>query len=124
MRKDSRYQPIDFWPAKAGIIGHPYSDEQAEPGAESEIQGQSKGFRERMRQQYEVGREQLETRKDDLRGRLHHGHAQSYPEGPLGGVQVQLTRSCTKWSHGVALEHSICNAYIKTIRHSEHFVYM
>ena len=113
---------------KAGIIGHPYEqdeqDEQAQPGAEAEISGQAQGFRDRMRQQYETGREQLEARKNDLRGRLHHGQGQQYPDGPLGGVQVQLTRSCCKWSHGVALEHSICNAYIKTIRESKHFVYM
>ena len=125
VRKDDRYHPLDFWPVKAGIIGHPYEqDEQAEAGAEADIPGQSQGFRDRMRQQFEAGRQELESRKNDMRGRMHHGQGQQYPEGPLGGVQVQLTRSCCKWSHGVALEHSICNAYIKTIRESKHFVYM
>ncbi|KAG9231487.1 hypothetical protein BJ875DRAFT_516928 [Amylocarpus encephaloides] len=40
------------------------------------------------------------------------------------GISVQLVRSCTKWSGGVPLEHSIQNAYIDVIRNSKHFVYI
>ncbi|QSZ34076.1 hypothetical protein DSL72_005664 [Monilinia vaccinii-corymbosi] len=40
------------------------------------------------------------------------------------GVAIQLVRSCTEWSNGVATEHSIANAYIEVIRQSEHFIYI
>ncbi|KAI1005222.1 hypothetical protein K3495_g2989 [Podosphaera aphanis] len=39
-------------------------------------------------------------------------------------IAVQLVRSCTKWSHGVCTEHSISNAYIDTIKQSQHFIYI
>ncbi|KAL3422829.1 hypothetical protein PVAG01_04576 [Phlyctema vagabunda] len=47
-------------------------------------------------------------------------HQRRHPSG----VSVQLARSCTKWSHGVATEHSITNAYIQAIHDSQHFVYI
>lgn len=127
VRKDKRYQLLDYRPSRAGIIGHPY--EQAQPGAEVEGEGQSHRFRERMREQYELSRGRLQDEKDELHNRMHRDEVKQYPSGqypsgPLGGVQIQLMRSCTKWSHGVALEHSIANAYIQTIRDSKHFVYM
>jgi len=121
VRKNERYHPIEYHPNRAGIIGHPYR--QAEPGAEIEGEGQYHHFRERMREQYEMGRQRLEDGREQLRERMRH-EPQDIPTGPLGGVQVQLMRSCTKWSHGVALEHSIANAYIETIRDSKHFVYI
>jgi len=40
------------------------------------------------------------------------------------GVSCQLLRSCTKWSHGVATEHSIANAYIEIINNSRYFIYI
>ncbi|CCU79269.1 phospholipase D1 [Blumeria hordei DH14] len=39
-------------------------------------------------------------------------------------LNIQLTRSCSKWSHGIATEHSIANAYIEIIKQSQHFVYI
>ncbi|GKT92921.1 Phospholipase d active site motif protein [Colletotrichum tofieldiae] len=39
-------------------------------------------------------------------------------------ANIQLTRSCTKWSSGHATEHSIANAYIDAITKARHFVYM
>ena len=80
-----------------------------------------------MREQYEEGRKRLEHGREEARERMYHyENAQEvhYPPGPLGGVQIQLLRSCAKWSHGVPLEHSIANAYIETIRDSKHFVYI
>lgn len=110
VRKDPRYHPIDFRPNRAGIIGHPY-----EPAADGtsvvEGDGQYHRFRDRMHDQLQAGREELSARKDELRERLHHaedaGNGADYGTGPLGGAHVQLMRSCTKWSHGVPLEHSI-----------------
>lgn len=39
-------------------------------------------------------------------------------------ANIQLTRSCTKWSAGHATEHSIANAYIDAITNARHFVYI
>lgn len=64
---------------------------------------------------------------------MHHiqgkylGPSDSYgqPYGrPRGALTCQLLRSCTKWSNGTPLEHSIQNAYIDLIRNSQHFVYI
>ncbi|OCT44731.1 hypothetical protein CLCR_05364 [Cladophialophora carrionii] len=43
---------------------------------------------------------------------------------PQGVMTCQLLRSCTTWSNGTPLEHSIQNAYIEVIRNSQHFVYI
>jgi phospholipase D1/2 len=48
----------------------------------------------------------------------------AFEEQQPDGVSIQLLRSCTDWSHGVSTERSIANAYISTIRDSEHFVYI
>ncbi|KAF2161258.1 hypothetical protein M409DRAFT_59260 [Zasmidium cellare ATCC 36951] len=114
VRKDERYQPLVYSPMRAGIIGHPYQPAQDGQGVEGD--GQYHGFRERMRQQFEQGRERL---RDEL-----SNTQRDFPSGPLGGAHCQIARSCAKWSHGVAVEHSIANAYIQTIKNSEHFVYM
>ena len=120
VRQQARYQPLDYTPVRAGIIGHPY--QSAEDGSDVQGEGQYHGFRERMRQQYEHGRARLEEGREQLLDQFA-GSSQDY-SGPLGGIHAQITRSCGKWSHGVALEHSIANAYIETIARSEHFVYM
>ncbi|WPG99777.1 phospholipase D/nuclease [Acrodontium crateriforme] len=122
VRKDARYKPIDYEPSRAGIIGHPYK--QAQNGQELEGEGQYGSFKDKMKKEYERGRQRLEEGRHKLREHVYPTEKEDYPTGPLGGTQVQLMRSCTKWSHGVALEHSIANAYIQTIRESEHFVYI
>ncbi|GAB1741260.1 hypothetical protein NU219Hw_g6501t1 [Hortaea werneckii] len=125
IRQNKRYHPITFRPSRGGIIGHPYR--QAEGGAELQGEGQYDHFRNKMKEQYEAGLDRLEHGREEVRERMHHyQNAQEvqYPQGHLGGVQIQLMRSCAKWSHGVPLEHSIANAYIETIRNSTHFVYI
>ncbi|KAK1021647.1 hypothetical protein LTS16_026360 [Friedmanniomyces endolithicus] len=121
VRGNSRYLPITYHPNRAGIIGHPYIP--SELGGPVEGEGQSHHLRERMREQYDRSHARLQEERAEM-----HRHQstveQSFPPGPLGGVQVQLMRSCTKWSHGVSLEHSIANAYIDTIANSKHFVYI
>jgi len=47
-----------------------------------------------------------------------------HPNQPRGPMICQILRSCTKWSNGTPLEHSIQNAYIDVIRNSQHFVYI
>lgn len=120
VRKDERYHPLVYSPQRVGIIGHPYR--ASEVGNEVEGEGQYHGFRERMRDQFEIGRARLEERRERLRDQFsagQHDHPMTQ-----GGIHCQLTRSCAKWSHGVNIEHSIANAYIETIKNSQHFVYM
>lgn len=47
-----------------------------------------------------------------------------YLESGNGPMDIQLLRSASKWSNGTQTEHSIQNAYIETIRNSQHFVYI
>ena len=75
---------------------------------------------ENIRGRFEEGSRHI--RDQYLSGNQHHSQL-------LGGIQeadipCQLVRSCTKWSHGVATEHSIANAYISVIENSRHFVYI
>ncbi|KAM3564519.1 hypothetical protein MY1884_000719 [Beauveria asiatica] len=39
-------------------------------------------------------------------------------------LNIQLTRSCTRWSSGHRTEHSIANAYVDAILKAQHFVYI
>lgn len=114
VRKETRYHPLVYSPMRAGIIGHPYQPSQDGKGVEGE--GQYHGFRERMRRQFEEGRERIRDEMSSMQ--------RDFPSGPLGGAHCQIARSCAKWSHGVAVEHSIANAYIQIIKNSQHFVYM
>ncbi|KAL1589914.1 hypothetical protein WHR41_01104 [Cladosporium halotolerans] len=121
VRKVEGVHPLPYRPSRAGIIGHPY--QQAEPGAEPEGEGQYQHFRDRMHSHFQRGQEILRDSRDRMREGLQ-GAETSYPSGPLGGMKCQIVRSCTQWSHGVPLEHSIADAYIDVIKRSEHFVYM
>lgn len=59
-------------------------------------------------------------------GHRSHGHGRGPASdgSDLGGVHIQLTRSCCEWSSGHKVEHSIANAYISAILNAEHFVYI
>ncbi|KAJ3493390.1 hypothetical protein NLG97_g4763 [Lecanicillium saksenae] len=39
-------------------------------------------------------------------------------------LDIQLTRSCARWSSGHRTEHSIANAYVDAILKAEHFIYI
>ena len=55
----------------------------------------------------------------------NHSDRENRDSGNGGSsVSVQLVRSCTKWSNGVATEHSIADAYIQVIRDSQYFIYI
>ncbi|KIW97916.1 uncharacterized protein Z519_01500 [Cladophialophora bantiana CBS 173.52] len=56
-----------------------------------------------------------------LGGTDSYGRPYSQPR-PV--MTCQVLRSCTTWSNGTPLEHSIQNAYIDIIRNSQHFVYI
>lgn len=54
-----------------------------------------------------------------------YGHDNSGRYNDLAGVQCQIVRSASKWSHGIpATEHSIAHAYIEIISAAKHFVYI
>lgn len=85
------------------------------------------------RQMMEEGREKFDEEKRRLHhGGIHHFHGETEDGGvsghPAASIQgemhCQIMRSCTKWSHGVPLEHSIANGYIDNIKNSKHFIYM
>ncbi|KAK0103164.1 hypothetical protein ONS96_005771 [Cadophora gregata f. sp. sojae] len=61
---------------------------------------------------------------DRLRREEVDNSGDSYGDRGPAGMSIQLVRSCTEWSNGVAKEHSIANAYIDVIQNSQHFVYI
>ena len=79
---------------------------------------------------HQLERETAAGIRDRMENRFHRMENQLFDESGSGappaatGVSCQLLRSCTKWSHGVATEHSIANAYIDIINDSRHFIYI
>ncbi|KAI6717349.1 hypothetical protein JHW43_000005 [Diplocarpon mali] len=57
------------------------------------------------------------------RFRSRHGESSGGRQSNAG-TSIQLLRSCAQWSNGVPKEHSIQNAYIDTIKNSQHFIYI
>lgn len=58
-----------------------------------------------------------EQREERAYGRGNHAD--------LVGVQCQIVRSASKWSHNLPVtEHSICQAYIEVILAAQHFIYI
>lgn len=87
--------------------------------------GEGGGFREKMYSQLNEGYHQVEQRYG------HHGshddqgnqsHAEHSSQG--GNSTAQIARSSAKWSHNIATERSIQNAYVEIIKNSKHFVYI
>jgi phospholipase D1/2 len=103
---------------------------EGERGAESESERGFGSERERLKSEARGitnmlrGRlgEQVQQAQGHIQGGgSYHGPHSSHAEGPMS---CQIVRSCTKWSHGTATEHSIQDAYIKVIQESQHFVYI
>ena len=84
----------------------------------------------------EEARDRMENRihhvEDEYLGgsaRFHGGSPpsrgqRSYSSERQAGMRCQIARSSSRWSHGIATEHSIANAYIDVIQNSQHFVYI
>lgn len=115
-----------------------YEDERAFSGRQGGRSGSGR-FRDELRQRFDSGLQQLDSRygskiqsglqRLDNRLGTHAGSQYAGMQGqvtvPRGiGVSCQIVRSCARWSNGVALEHSIANAYIDVIRRSQHFIYI
>lgn len=119
-REDDRYKLIDYKHSHVGIIGHGLHQGQTVAGAETEPP-QPERLRDRLRERFEEGAGQLADEKENLRERLGVGQ---YHGSFTGTIPCQIVRSCTKWSAGLPLEHSIADAYINLIRESRHFIYI
>ena len=64
----------------------------------------------------------FEQGRQYLSGNEHHGVMHDHFQE--AGMPCQIVRSCSKWSNGTRIEHSIANAYINVIENSRHFVYI
>ncbi|KAJ5948653.1 Phospholipase D family [Penicillium verhagenii] len=68
--------------------------------------------------------------RGQLAGQIHQyqdrltGYGRPASQQAQGRMSCQVVRSCTKWSNGSPLEHSIANAYAAVIKNSLHFVYI
>ncbi|KAM0432766.1 hypothetical protein ACHAPT_004468 [Fusarium lateritium] len=71
-----------------------------------------------LTEQFSRGMNKLMSFGDDDE-RRHHGH-----RSRDGDIRIQLTRSCSEWSSGHPVEHSIANAYTDAIRKARYFVYI
>ncbi|KAK6381231.1 hypothetical protein LTS17_004287 [Exophiala oligosperma] len=102
---------------------------------ESPYQGE-RGLRDRMNQYKDQGRKfgqeltSVGNRVSSEFGGRFGKYMGGFEQGgrpynaPRGPMTCQVLRSCTTWSNGTPLEHSIQNAYIDVIRNSQHFVYI
>jgi phospholipase D1/2 len=110
--ENDRYGPLHVPESRTGIVHHEYPSAPGAPLPEH--------MRERMMERWEEGRERMEGFRDQVR---HHFPSSGHPPPPPG-MPCQIMRSCSKWSHGTKIEHSIQNAYIEVIRNSHHFIYI
>ena len=154
VRKDVRYSRLTFNQNEAGTYQPPASpyrqnDQgsggyfapplQSSRGAEfDEDQSSSRGFGstdldERRHHHHHV-EQGIDQMTEAVRGRFSAGvqriegnfehHGRLHGGFQDAGIACQIVRSCSKWSHGVAVEHSIQNAYVEVIQRSQHFVYI
>lgn len=121
VRKDQRYTRLSL----TGAASLSSTSSQAQYGDRSTHIHQ---LRDHLREEAESTAEHL---KNHLEQHMHHvkdqysgGDQIDRERSPAEGMSCQIVRSCSKWSHGVATEHSIANAYIDAIQNSQHFVYI
>jgi phospholipase D1/2 len=69
-----------------------------------------------------IFKEKYEEQRTEKYFALESPHDQA--ESGESGMEIQVIRSASKWSNGTRTERSIQNAYIETIRNSQHFVYI
>ncbi|KAF1927556.1 phospholipase D active site motif protein [Didymella exigua CBS 183.55] len=109
-------QQREFEEGEEGSRGFGGDGEEGERG----LFGRGGGFRQKM---YNRVHEEYE---EHYGGAHEQQQYQSHAEhgAQRANIDAQITRSSTKWSHNISTEHSIQNAYIETIRDSQHFVYI
>jgi phospholipase D1/2 len=111
-------QQRGFEEGEEGSRGLGGDDEEGERG----FGGHEGGFRRKMYNRFN------EEYQEHYGGGQHQQQQQYQSHGEQGSqrasVDAQITRSSSKWSHNISTEHSIQNAYVETIRNSQHFVYI
>lgn len=107
VRQRPRYQPLN----ERVLQGHGYHRRKIK----SKIQGVGHAFLE--------GADPLVYEEEREEHAYGHDAGNRYED--LAGVQCQIVRSASKWSHGLPVtEHSIAHAYIEIITAAKHFVYI
>lgn len=107
VRNVDRYQPLD----ERILQGHGYHRRKIK----SKIHGVGRAFLE--------GSDPLGYEEE--REEHAYGHDTSGRFEDLAGVQCQIVRSASRWSHGLPVtEHSIAHAYIEIITAAKHFIYI
>lgn len=111
-------QQREFEEGAEGSRGFGGDGEEGERG----FGGHEGGFRRKMYNRFN------EEYQEHYGGGNHQQQQQYQSHGEQGSqranVDAQITRSSSKWSHNISTEHSIQNAYVETIRNSQHFVYI
>ncbi|KAF2278796.1 phospholipase D/nuclease [Westerdykella ornata] len=85
--------------------------------------GRSGGLRSKVLSRFSEGYHQMENQFGQASGN-HQGQSHAEHSAQSGGIECQIARSVSKWSHNVTTERSIQNAYCEIIRDSKHFVYI
>ncbi|XPS78824.1 Phospholipase D [Ascochyta lentis] len=109
-------QQREFEEGEEGSRGFGGDGEEGERG----LFGRGGGFRQKMYNR--VNEEYQEHCGHQEQQQQYQSHAEHGAQ--RANVDCQITRSSTKWSHNISTEHSIQNAYVETIRNSQHFVYI
>lgn len=111
-------QQREFEEGAEGSRGFGGDGEEGERG----FGGHEGGFRRKMYNRFN------EEYQEHYGGGHHQQQQQYQSHGEHGSqrasIDAQITRSSSKWSHNISTEHSIQNAYVETIRNSQHFVYI
>ena len=101
----------------------------------TEVEGSERGLgpdarshhHHRFEEKVVEAREAAEHMRDHFESRaqqIGERYLGDHQPAPSSGMPCQIIRSCSKWSHGVATQHSIQNAYIDVIQRSQHFIYI
>ncbi|KAF2628526.1 phospholipase D/nuclease [Macroventuria anomochaeta] len=110
-------QQRGFEEGEEGSRGFGGDGEEGERG----LFGRGGGFRQKM---YNRVNEEYQEHYGGHHQQQQHYQSHAEHGAQRANVDCQITRSSTKWSHNISTEHSIQNAYIETIRNSQHFVYI
>ncbi|KAI5291867.1 hypothetical protein KEM54_003722 [Ascosphaera aggregata] len=127
------YVPLELYSSKGRQIAYNVGTEDAEISQRHSSHGLGKTLRSKIAGGVRVAHDKF-LQSGHFHKEISHGpdapsagptrvgtYARRSHGGPVG---AQICRSASPWSAGIALEHSIQNAYARIIRESEHFIYI
>ncbi|KAF8151528.1 phospholipase D [Crassisporium funariophilum] len=94
------------------VARHPHLEQWREIG--HKYKQRWHGTNEEQENEEREEQEEREERDRDFRN----------PRVKTGACRIQVLRSVCDWSHGVLIEHSIQDAYIKLIEEADHYIYI